>query len=81
MAVPSVLVLGLLGLAGLSLSASLVIVAVTPGAGDTGESERQGPPRAPANARDYNVPVFDAPERMHVPVHGSWEALFEARGG
>lgn len=28
-----------------------------------------------------NVPVFDAPEHMSVPVHGSWEALFQARPG
>ena len=81
MAVSSVLVMGLLGLAGLSVSASLVIVAVTPGAGNPPESERQGPLRAAAAARDHGVPVFDAPEHMPPLVHGAWETLFLARGG
>ena len=80
MAVPSMLVLGLLGLAGLSLSASLVIVAVTPAAEPTGPSESQAL-RAAAHARDHDVPVFSAPECMPVPVQGSWEMLFLARGG
>ncbi len=80
MAVPSVLVLGLLGLAGLSLSASLVIVAVTPAAGATGPSESQDL-RAAAHARDHDVPDFSAPEPMPVPAHGAWETLFMAHGG
>ncbi|HSW06512.1 hypothetical protein [Aquabacterium sp.] len=81
MAISSTLILGLLGVAGLSVSASLALVAVTPGVGATGESGRQAPHRAPANAREDQVPVYSAPEHMPFPAHGSWEALFQARGG
>jgi hypothetical protein len=79
-AVSSVLVMGALGLAGLSVSASLVIVAATPAAaGSPPESARQGALRAAAAAGDHGA-GFDVPEHMPSLVHGPWETLFHGRG-
>ena len=81
MALSSAFVVGSLGLAGLSLSASLALLVVAPGADAKGESQAQNLSRELGNAGDDKVPAFHAPDPMTtpVPVHGSWQLLFQAR--
>ena len=67
MVVRSVWVVGLLAVAGLSLTASVVSGGIAP-----------GPAQTPAQAVDADAQRLEMPAHVPVPVLGSWEAYLQA---
>jgi hypothetical protein len=81
MALSSAIVAGVLGVAGLSLSAGLVIMAPTPDADTRVESAARSSPEPAGTAVHHKTPAEAfLPDPMAVPVHGSWQLLFQPRG-
>jgi hypothetical protein len=83
MAIMSVWVLGSVALAGISLSASLLVGAMPPAAVATGGSVERDttPSQDSADARENGTPAIDTPQGMPFLIHEPWEALLQAWGG